>query len=232
MSLFRAEHIALSYRRGGEAVPLLRDASFSLEAGAICDLVGPSGAGKSTLLRACSLMLGRDSGELYLDGRPSSAFKPTEWRRQVCLVPQQAALVAGTVRDNLVLPWRLKVNAGTQPPADDELARLLDAAELSDVGLARDVSQLSGGQAARVALLRAFATRSRVLLLDEVDAALDDDSALAVGRLTRSLVDERTACLRIRHRASDGFASGTFTLADGALSFAPASAEAGEGMRP
>ena len=228
MSLFRAEHIALSYRRGGEAVPLLRDASFSLEAGAICDLVGPSGAGKSTLLRACSLMLGRDSGELYLDGRPSSAFKPTEWRRQVCLVPQQAALVAGTVRDNLVLPWRLKVNAGTQPPADDELARLLDAAELSDVGLARDVSQLSGGQAARVALLRAFATRPRVLLLDEVDAALDDDSALAVGRLT----DERTACLRIRHRASDGFASGTFTLADGALSFAPASAEAGEGMRP
>ena len=41
MSLFRAEHIALSYRRGGEAVPLLRDASFALEAGAICDLVGP-----------------------------------------------------------------------------------------------------------------------------------------------------------------------------------------------
>ena len=60
-------------------------------------------------------------------------------------------------------------------------------------------------------------------------AALDDDSALAVGRLTRSLVDERTACLRIRHRASDGFASGTFTLADGALSFA---ATGGEGVRP
>ena len=232
MSLFRAEHIALSYRRGGEAVPLLRDASFSLEAGAICDLVGPSGAGKSTLLRACSLMLGRDSGELYLDGRPSSAFKPTEWRRQVCLVPQQASLVAGTVRDNLVLPWKLKVNAEMSSPSDDELACLLEAADLSEVGLARDVSRLSGGQAARVALLRAFATRPHVLLLDEVDAALDDDSALAVGRLTRSLVDERTACLRIRHRASDGFASGTFTLADGALSFAPASAEAGEGMRP
>ena len=50
MSLFRVEHIALSYRRGGEAVALLRDVSFALEAGAICDLVGPSGAGKSTLL--------------------------------------------------------------------------------------------------------------------------------------------------------------------------------------
>ena len=232
MSLFRVEHIALSCRRGGEAVPLLRDVSFALEAGSVYDLVGPSGAGKSTLLRACALMMARDSGELYLDERPASGFKPAEWRRQVCLVPQQAALVAGTVRDNLLLPWKLKVNAGTRPPSDEELARLLDAAELADVSLSRDASQLSGGQAARVALLRAFATRPRVLLLDEVDAALDDDSSLAVGHLTRSLVDERTACLRIRHRASDGFASGTFTLADGALSFAPAPAEAGEGMRP
>ena len=103
MSLFRAEHIALSYRRGGEAVPLLRGASFALEAGAICDLVGPSGAGKSTLLRACALMMARDSGELYLDGRPSSGFKPAAWRRQVCLVPQQASLVAGLVS------WKLEL---------------------------------------------------------------------------------------------------------------------------
>ncbi|WP_172623388.1 ABC transporter ATP-binding protein [Arabiibacter massiliensis] len=228
MSLFRAEHIALSYRRGGEAVPLARDVSFALEAGAIYDLVGPSGAGKSTLLRACALMMARDAGEFYLDALPSAGFKPVEWRRRVCLVPQQASLVAGTVRDNLVLPWKLKVNADTRPPADEELARLLEAAELGDVELSRDASQLSGGQAARVALLRAFATRPRVLLLDEVDAALDDASALAVGRLTRSLVDERTACLRIRHRASDGFAAGTFTLAGDALSFAPAPAATGE----
>lgn len=220
MSLFRAEHISLSYHHNGEVVPLLRDASFVLEAGEIYDLVGPSGAGKSTLLRTCALMMARDVGEFYLDGVPSAGFKPAAWRCQVCLVPQQASLVAGTVHDNLVLPWKLKVNAGTQPPTEEELLRLLGAAHLADVGLSRDVSQLSGGQAARVALLRAFATHPRVLLLDEVDAALDDASALAVGRLTRILVDAHTTCLRIRHRASDGFASGTFTLTDGALSFA------------
>ena len=221
MSLFRAEHIAVSYVRDGRAVRLFSDVGFKLEGGRICDLVGPSGAGKSTLLRACALMMERDAGEFFLDGRPASAFKPAEWRRRVCLVPQQAALLPGTVRDNLVLPWTLKVNAGDAPPADEELARLLDAAELSDVGLSRDVSQLSGGQAARVALLRAFATRPRVLLLDEVDAALDDASAQAVGRLTRDLVNKDTTCLRIRHRASDGFASGTFSLHDGALDYAP-----------
>lgn len=228
MSLFRAEHISVSYRRGGEAVPLVRDASFGLEAGCVYDLTGPSGSGKSTLLRACALMLARDGGEFFLDDRPSSAFKPVEWRRQVCLVPQQSALVVGTVRDNLVLPWKLKANAGSAPPGDDELERLLEAVELDDVGLSRDASQLSGGQAARVALLRAFATRPRVLLLDEVDAALDDDSALAVGLLTRRLADERTTCLRIRHRTSDGFASGVFALDGGTLSFSPA----GKGVRP
>lgn len=220
MSLFAAQHIEASYPRDGQEVALLHDVSFQLEAGTIYDLVGPSGAGKSTLLRVCALMLGRDGGELYLDGRPSSAYRPQEWRRRVCLVPQQAALVAGTVRDNLVLPWSLKVNAGEKPPADAALTRLLELAELADVGLERDVSQLSGGQAARVALLRAFATRPPVLLLDEVDAALDNGSACAIGRLTKALVDERTTCVRIRHRAADGFASGTFTLRAGALTYA------------
>ena len=62
--------------------------------------------------------------------------------------------------------------------------------------------------------------RQPVLLLDEVDAALDNGSACAIGRLTKALVDERTTCVRIRHRAADGFASGTFTLRAGALTYA------------
>ncbi len=228
MHTFRAEHIAVSYSRAGRAVPLLHDASFELAAGGIYDLTGPSGAGKSTLLRACALMLARDGGELYLDEAPSSSFEPTAWRRRVCLVPQQPALVSGTVRDNLLLPWTLKANAASRPPDDDELARLLERADLADVEPGRSAAQLSGGQVARIALLRAFATAPDVLLLDEVDAALDDESAYAVGRLTRELVGARTACLRIRHRAADGFARGTFALRDGALAYAerPAAGEA------
>lgn len=224
MTLFRAEHIAVSYLRDGVEVPVLVDQSFSLEAGRIYDLTGPSGAGKSTMLRVCALMLARQGGELYLGGEPSSSFKPIEWRRRVCLVPQDPSLIAGSVRSNLVLPWTLKVNAGKEPPTDEVLSRLLEMAQLSDVGLDRDVSQLSGGQAARVALLRAFATAPEVLLLDEVDSALDAESACAVGRMTRALVGPRMACLRIRHRAPDGFANGAYTLRDGILSYAEASA--------
>lgn len=225
MKTFRAEHIAASYQRDGRAVQLFADASFELAAGNVYDLTGPSGAGKSTLLRVCARMLARDGGELYLDGVPSSSFEPVAWRRRVCLVPQQPALVGGTVRDNLVLPWTLKANAESMPPSDAELVRLLASAGLADVELARSAAQLSGGQLARVALLRAFATRPEVLLLDEVDAALDDESARAVGRLTRELVGEGTACLRIRHRAADGVACGTFELRGGALAFAASDEE-------
>lgn len=219
MTLFRAEHIAVSYLRDGAQVPVLADEGFSLEAGHLYDLVGPSGAGKSTMLRACALMLERQAGELYLDEVPSSSFKPVEWRRRVCLVPQEPSLVPGNVRANLVLPWTLKVNAGRKQPADEVLSRLLALAELPDVALTRDVSQLSGGQAARVALLRAFATAPEVLLLDEVDSALDAESACAVGRMTKALVGPRMTCLRIRHRAPDGFADGTYTLRAGELSY-------------
>ena len=232
MSLFQAEDITASYLHAsfsyGERT-VIDDVSLSIPERTSCAIVGPSGSGKSTLLRVCARMLARDGGELFLDGAPSSSFEPVQWRRRVCLVPQQPALVGGTVRDNLLLPWTLSVNAGSAPPADGDLERLLEAADLHDVELGRNAAQLSGGQAARVALLRAFATRPRVLLLDEVDAALDDESARAVGRLTKSLVDDRMACLRIRHRAADGVACGTFSLRDGALSYA--SRADGEGTR-
>lgn len=233
VALFEANNLSVSYPRDGGQVPLFSDVSFALESQTIYDLVGPSGSGKSTLLRVCALMLARDGGTLALDGVSSERMTPTQWRRRVCLVPQKPSLVAGTVKANLVLPWTLKVHAGETPPSDATLTELLAKAELSDVGLARDVSQLSGGQQARIALLRAFATRPPVLLLDEVDAALDADSARAIGGLTKALVGLHTTCLRIRHRAADGFAAGTFELSGGVLAYraATASEPARDGAR-
>lgn len=212
---------------------LLREVSFALEAGRIYDLLGRSGAGKSTLLRVCALMVGRSGGRLLLDGRADSDFKPVEWRKAVCLVPQHVSLVPGSVRDNLLLPWTLKVRADEKLPQDKELRRLLRLADL-DVELDRDCARLSGGQAARVALLRAFATRPKVLLLDEVDAALDDESSAAVSALTWELIAGGGAgvectCLRIRHRASDGKAAAAFWLEDGTLSRREGNASAPSG---
>lgn len=236
MALFEAKNLSVSYRHfaadsiaGKNALDsssnkdeqekvVLENVSFTLEAGCIYDLTGPSGAGKSMLLRACALMMRRRSGKLFLNGVESDQFNPEQWRRQVCLVPQKASLVAGTLRDNLLLPWTLKINQGSTPPGDAELEALLEQVGLN-VGLNRNAAQLSGGQAARVALLRSFITKPTVLFLDEVDAALDDVSAQQVGLLTSLFVDDATTCLRIRHRSADGFAQGLFHLEAGVLTF-------------
>lgn len=219
MALFEAKHIGVQFRRNGQPFAPFADVSFSLEAGCLYNLTGPSGSGKSTLLNACALMLPRPGGTLVLGGVPADRFKPTQWRRRVCLVPQAAALVPGTVRDNLLFPWTLKVNAGVPKPTDEALNALLSLAMLEGVALDHPASQLSGGQQARVALLRAFATRPTVMLLDEVEAALDDESAVAVSKLTRAMLTGGTTCLRIRHRAEDGYAYGVFTLADGKMTY-------------
>ena len=92
----------MQFRRDGQPFAPFADVGFSLEAGC------PSGSGKSTLLNACALMLPRSGGTLALEGIPVDRFKPMEWRRRVCLVPQAASLVPGTVRDNLLFPWTLK----------------------------------------------------------------------------------------------------------------------------
>ena len=212
MALFEAGHIGVQFRRDGQPFAPFADVGFSLEAGCLYNLTGPSGSGKSTLLNACALMLPRSGGTLTLEGVPVDRFKPMEWRRRVCLVPQAASLVPGTVRDNLLFPWTLKVNAGSPKPDDDVLNEMLSLAMLDGVTLDHAAAQLSGGQLARVALLRAFATRPTVLLLDEV-------SAVAVSRLTRAMLAGGAACLRIRHRAEDGYAYGVFTLADGKMTY-------------
>lgn len=217
--LFEAKDIAVSYSRAGEVIPLFSEVTFTLEKGAIYDLVGSSGSGKSTLLRVCARMLQRNSGQLFLEGKESSSYTPTQWRRLVCLVPQIPALIPGTVYDNLIFPWKLKVHRDEALPTKDMLREYLAQASLSDVELERDSAQLSGGQVARIALLRVLATKPRVLLLDEVDAALDDASAHAIGVLINEMVGNDFTCLRIRHRAADGFAKGTYTLQSGALTY-------------
>lgn len=217
MALLDIRGLAVSLPREDGRATVFSDVSLSLDRGELCDLTGPSGSGKSTLLRACARMVEADRGELLLEGAPASGIPAAEWRRRVCLVPQRPSLVAGTVRRNLLLPWELRVRAGEEAPAESRLRRMLDEAGLEDVGLDRAVERLSGGQAARIALLRAFATSADVFLLDEVDAALDEGSAAAVGALVARMVAEGRACLRVRHRPPDGHATRRFALSDGSI---------------
>jgi putative ABC transport system ATP-binding protein len=212
-----AHSLSVNRRADAGLLCVLDGIDLAVEGGTLVDVVGPSGAGKTTLLLALARLLPGVGGTLALDGDPAESIDPRVWRARAAYLPQRSALLPGTVQQNLVLPWKLKIRAGSAAPADDELRASLDRVRLADVALDRDVERLSEGQAARIALLRTVLTAPRVLLLDEPDAALDAESAGEVGRLTREFADAGGAVVRVRHHVADGLADRRLKLAAGHL---------------
>ncbi len=207
----------------GDAGPVrvLDGVSLAVSRGEVVDVVGPSGAGKSTLLRALARLLPRATGELLLDGQPADSVDAHLWRTRVALLPQKAAIVPGTVRDNLTLPWRLKVRGDAAPPGDESLRAALDRVNLGDIDLDRDAARLSVGQAARVALTRVALARPELLLLDEPDANLDDASAEQVRRTTAAFAEQGGGVVRVRHQRTDDLAARRLRLEAGRLTAIP-----------
>lgn len=219
---------------------LFRGLGLDLVAGSIVDLTGPSGSGKSSLLTALALLNPQASGSLSLDGRESSLVTPQEWRAAVMYLPQEPRLLGDTVAGTIRSPWGYAVRrprgrrdrrtaalldllrrphrrTSERGPSDSDIRGMLDSLGCTDVELDRPPHDLSGGQRARVALCRALLAHPRVLLADEVDAGLDDDSAELVGHSMTEAAALGMAVLRVRHRASDGLADRTLELRDGVL---------------
>jgi putative ABC transport system ATP-binding protein len=194
---------------------VLDGVALSVRAGEIVDVVGPSGSGKSTLLRALARLLPGATGTLSLDGVPAEKVAPSQWREAVALLPQKPAIVAGSVADNLLFPWRLAVRKQHPAPSSTQLAEGLARLGV-EAALDRDAARLSVGQAARIAFLRTLLTGPRVLLLDEPDAALDDAAADAVAAAITAFA-AAGAVIRVRHHRSDGIATSRLRLEGGHL---------------
>ena len=195
--------------------------SFAVERGEIVDLVGPSGSGKSSLLTACARLNPHAHGAFALEGKGSGEFTPQQWRRDVAYLPQKPILTGKNVAEAIRLPWTLAIRGkggkGEHLLPDERIRTTLDAMGCEDIDLERAPHDLSGGQAARVALARTLLTDPKVLLADEVDAGLDDDNAAKVATIMADAAAHGMAIIRIRHRPPDGRATRTLTLDKGRL---------------
>lgn len=198
----RVKDITLDIKDGTGTRRLLDHISFTVAPGELVGITGPSGSGKSTLLAIVGCLTQPTSGEALLstnDGEialheASGAAAAAIRRDHLGIVFQQANLLpALTVEEQLLLMPRLgkvfPIKGKKWQHYKDEAARLLAGVELEDLKN-RKVSDLSGGQQARVNLARALMNDPQMLLIDEPTAALDTHAAEKVTELIRTMAKE------------------------------------------
>jgi ATP-binding cassette subfamily B protein len=180
---------------------VLDGVSFHIKPGEKVAIVGPSGAGKSTVFHLILRFYDPKSGAVTFDGVRLPDADPAELRRHIALVPQDTAIFAMSVRDN--------IRFGRIDATDPEIERAAeDAAAASFIGLLpqgydtpvgeRGVT-LSGGQRQRIAIARAILKGAPLLLLDEATSSLDAESEQLVQTALARLMQDRTT-LVIAHR--------------------------------
>ena len=174
----------VSFAYPGAAADAVHDATLTLMPGQTLGVIGGTGSGKSTLVSLIPRLYDATEGAVEVLGRDVRAWQLKQLRQVVGMVPQQAMLVSGTIRSNLI--WR---DAGA---TDDDLWRALELAQAAefvraladglDVPVEAGGKNFSGGQRQRLTIARALVGAPKLLILDDSASALDykTDAALRV----------------------------------------------------
>lgn len=184
--------------------PVLDGVSFRVEPGTRTALVGPSGAGKSTLLGLLERFADPVGGSIRLDGVDLRDLPRAALRARLGYVEQEAPVLAGTLRENLLLA----APRATEAEVAEVLAAvgLSGLAERSPLGLDAQVGEggvlLSGGERQRLAICRSLLARPELLLLDEPTASLDARNEAALARALDAVQRRSTALVVVAHRLS------------------------------
>ncbi|MGO4961576.1 ABC transporter ATP-binding protein [Jeotgalibaca porci] len=210
-SILEVKHLSFSV---GEK-EILKDISFKIQKGDFLTIKGPSGSGKSTLLKLLAAIMNPSTGEIIYKGKPLSEYEITDYRKEVSYSFQNAALFGTTVADNLMFPYEIR----NEPFDRDRAIALLDKVMLSEQYLDQKITELSGGEKQRVALIRNVLFTPEVLLLDEVTSALDAENrkviSEAILRLNR---ENKITVLWVTHNTDEiNDAAKTIEMKEGRL---------------
>jgi ATP-binding cassette subfamily B protein len=180
---------------------VLDGVSFHIKPGEKVAIVGPSGAGKSTIFHLILRFYDPASGTVTFDGVNLPDADPAELRRHIALVPQDTAIFAMSVRDNIRFGRLDASDAEIERAAEDAAAAAFISAlpQGFDTPVGERGVTLSGGQRQRIAIARAILRQAPLLLLDEATSSLDAESETLVSAALTRLMTGRTT-LVIAHR--------------------------------
>ncbi|MFQ5708026.1 MAG: ABC transporter ATP-binding protein [bacterium] len=183
MAILSVEKITKSFQSGNRTLTVLKEVSFTLEAGTSCAIVGPSGSGKTTLLGLCAGLDRPTAGSVVFNGIKLDTLSEDERARirneQIGFVFQNFQLMPTlTALENVMVPLELRGENHVR----DQASELLRRVGLED-RLHHYPIQLSGGEQQRVAMARAFINRPGILFADEPTGNLDVETSKNVVNL-------------------------------------------------
>lgn len=198
------KHVSLTYAGAGSEA--LTDISFSVKKGETMGIIGGTGSGKTSIVNLIPRFYDATKGGVFVDGRNVKGYAKDALREKVGIVPQKAALFAGTIAENL--RWGKKDASGEELWRALEISQAKEFVEKKEGGLNADVLQggknLSGGQRQRLTIARALVRRPEILILDDSASALDFATDAALRRALRTMdgapavfiVSQRTSSIR------------------------------------
>lgn len=192
----------------GAAAPTLSRLSFAIAPGETVALVGDNGAGKTTVAKLIAGLYEPTEGAVLFDGIDARDFDPEHLRRQVSCLFQHFGRYAASAGDNIAFGDRERllgddaaIEAVAEATGVDELVRAMPQGYRTLLGQSFGAHVPSGGEWQQIAIARAFARESRILVLDEPTAHLDIDTEFRLFQRYRELARGRTIVL-ISHRFS------------------------------
>ncbi|MBE5951105.1 MAG: ABC transporter ATP-binding protein [Lachnospiraceae bacterium] len=183
--------------------PVLKDITFTVEAGQMLGIVGRSGAGKSTLVNLISRLYDPDEGFIKIDDIDVKQMGFKELRQSIAMVSQETYIFMGTVAENIAYARpdatrREIIDAARRAAAHDFICKMPQG---YDTIIGSAGRSLSGGEKQRISMARAILANPRILILDEATSAVDTETELAIQESLEQLVQGRTT-LSIAHRLS------------------------------
>ncbi len=191
------ENLSFSYGKR----PVLRQLSFTAQAGELLAILGPNGVGKTTLFKCVMGQERRYGGRILADGADLSALSPRDRAHRVAAIPQAHPLSFQYSAFDMVLMGTSHSLSPFAVPGERERGLARDAMERVNIAHLADrpFDHLSGGEQQLVFIARALAQQARILLMDEPTASLDYGNRLLVLQVARDLAREGYTVLLSTH---------------------------------